>query len=190
VLGEVASPPVAQLVERMLARSDNDLAEALARHVALAQGQPASFAGAAAALEQVLAPLGVDPATAVLADGSGLSRSTRIRPDAVTGLLTRAASGSDPRLAPLLSGLPVGGFHGTLAGRYRTGTAAGPAAGAIRAKTGTLEGVSALAGVVRTREGRLLAFTLVAAGVPLGANREAENALDRLATSLAACGCR
>ena len=190
LLGEVFSPTIVALVERMLARSDNDLAEALARHVALAQGQPASFAGASVALEQVLAPLGVDPATAVLADGSGLSRSNRIPPSAVTGLLARATSGSNPRLAPLLTGLPVGGFSGTLAGRYRTGTVAAPGAGAVRAKTGTLEGVSALAGVVRTNDGRLLAFDLVADGVPAGANAGAEKALDRLASSLAACGCR
>lgn len=189
-LGEVKSPTVVQLVERMLARSDNDLAESLARQVALAQGQPASFAGASQALEQVLAPLGLDPADIVLADGSGLSRSTRISPADITRLLVRAASGSDPRLAPLVSSLPVAGFHGTLAGRFRTGTAAAPAAGSVRAKTGTLDGVSALAGVVRTAEGRLLAFDLVADGVPLGANKGAEAALDRLASSLAACGCR
>ncbi len=189
-LGEVTSPTIVALVERMLARSDNDLAEALARHVALAQGQPASFSGASSALEQVLAPLGVNPAAVLLADGSGLSRSNRIPPSAVTGLLARAGSGTDPRLAPLLTGLPVGGFSGTLAGRYRTGTAAAPGAGAVRAKTGTLEGVSALAGVVRTNDGRLLAFHLVADGVPVGANAGAEKALDRLAAALAACGCR
>lgn len=189
-LGEVLSPPVAQLVERMLARSDNDLAEALARQVALVRGQPASFAGASAALEQVLAATGLAPGAVVLADGSGLSRLSRISPGELTGLLSRAASGEDPRLAPLLSGLPVAGFHGTLANRYRVGDAGAPAAGAVRAKTGTLDGVSALAGLVRTADGRLLAFDLTADGVPLGANRGAEAALDRLAAALAACGCR
>ncbi len=189
-LGEVTSPTVVQLVERMLTRSDNDLAESLARQVALSQGQPASFAGAALALEQVLAPLGVDPAKAVLADGSGLSTSTRISPAAVTGLLARAASGREPRLAPLVAGLPVGGFDGTLAGRFRLGDGAAPGAGSVRAKTGTLDGVSALAGVVRTADGRLLAFDLTADEVPLGANSAAQAALDRLASSLAACGCR
>ncbi len=189
-LGEVLGPPVAQLVERMLARSDNDLAEALARQVALVQGQPASFAGASAALEQVLARTGLAAGAVVLADGSGLSRLSRISPDGVTGLLSRAASGEDPRLAPLLGALPVAGFHGTLANRYRAGDDGAPAAGAVRAKTGTLDGVSALAGVVRTVDGRLLAFDLTADGVPLGANRGAEAALDRLAAALAACGCR
>ena len=184
-LGAVQSPPLSLLVERMLSRSDNDLAEALARAVALAQGQPASFAGAAAAVGAVLAGLGVTGVD--LDDGSGLSRSNRLQPAALTRLLARA--GSEDRFAPLLAGLPVAGFDGTLARRYRTGPGV-PAAGVVRAKTGTLDGVSALAGLVQTADGRLLAFDLTADGVPLGATRGAEAALDRLAAALASCGCR
>ena len=89
----------------------------------------------------------------------------------------------------MLSGLPVAGFDGTLARRYRhRPVAAGRRA--VRAKTGTLLGVSALAGLVRTADGRLLAFDLTADAVPLGATRAAERALDRLAAALASCGCR
>jgi D-alanyl-D-alanine carboxypeptidase/D-alanyl-D-alanine-endopeptidase (penicillin-binding protein 4) len=88
----------------------------------------------------------------------------------------------------VLTGLPVAGFDGTLAPRYRTGPAL-PAAGRVRAKTGTLNAVSALAGLVRTADGRLLAFDLTTNSVPLGANRRAERALDALAARLAACGC-
>ena len=190
-LGQVVSPPVGLLVERMLVRSDNDLAEALARQVALAKGQPASFEGAAAAVAEVLAPTlvaaGVDPDAVDLRDGSGLSRSNRLQPAALTRVL--AAAGTVDRLAPVLSGLPVAGFDGTLARRYRSGGGL-PAAGAVRAKTGTLNGVSALAGLVRTADGRLLAFDLTADAVPLGATRRAEAALDRLAAVLAGCGCR
>jgi serine-type D-Ala-D-Ala carboxypeptidase/endopeptidase (penicillin-binding protein 4) len=184
------------LVERMLARSDNDLAEALARQVALSQGQPASFAGGAVAVQAVLGPfldeVGVGREAVALVDGSGLSRLDRLAPAALTRLLARVASddGSDTaqRLAPVLTGLPVAGFSGTLMDRYRTGGGL-PAAGVVRAKTGTLNGVSALAGLVRTADGRLLAFDLTADGVPLGATRRAEAALDRLAAALAACGC-
>ena len=121
-----------------------------------------------------------------LADGSGLSRLDRLEPAALTALLARA--GTEDRLAPLLSGLPVAGFDGTLARRFRTGASV-PAAGVVRAKTGTLNGVSALAGLVRTADGRLLAFDLTADAVPLGATRGAEAALDRLAAVLASCGC-
>ena len=184
-LGAVRSPPVSLLVERMLSRSDNDLAEALARAVALDRGQPASFGGAAAAVDGVLSGLGITGVT--LQDGSGLSRSNRLQPASLTRLLARA--GTEDRFAPLLAGLPVAGFDGTLALRYRTGAGL-PAAGAVRAKTGTLNGVSALAGLVRTADGRLLAFDLTADGVPLGATRRAEAALDRLAAALASCGCR
>ena len=197
-LGAVVSPPVPLLVESMLARSDNDLAEALARQVALAQGQPASFAGAAAAVDQVLAPLvdeaGVARNAVRLLDGSGLSRQNRLQPAALTRLLARVAaddgSATAERLSPVLTGLPVAGFSGTLDDRYR-GSGALPGAGVVRAKTGTLDGVSALAGLVRTADGRLLAFDLTAQGVPFGAaTLQAEAALDRLAAALAACGCR
>ncbi|MCW2681854.1 MAG: dacB [Frankiales bacterium] len=198
-LGAVTSQPVPQLVERMLAHSDNDLAEALARHVALSQGQPASFAGGAAAVQQVLGSfldeVGVGRQAVALVDGSGLSRDDRLEPAALTRLLARVASddGSAPveQLSPVLTGLPVAGFSGTLSERYRkAATGARLGAGIVRAKTGTLNGVSALAGLVRTADGRLLAFDLTADGVPLGANRQAEAALDRLAAALAGCGCR
>lgn len=196
-LGAVVSPPVPVLVERMLARSDNDLAEALVRQVALSQGQPASFAGGAAALPMVLGPyldeVGVGRDAVALVDGSGLSRLNRLEPAALTRLLARVATddGSETvaRLAPVLTGLPVAGFSGTLSERYREGDGL-PAAGVVRAKTGTLNGVSALAGLVRTADGRLLAFDVTADGVPLGATRQAERALDRLAAAFAACGCR
>jgi D-alanyl-D-alanine carboxypeptidase/D-alanyl-D-alanine-endopeptidase (penicillin-binding protein 4) len=187
-LAEVSSATAPQLVERMLLLSDNDLAEALARQVALATGRPASFAGAAAGTSAVLAEAGVDPAAVRLSDGSGLSRDNRIEPGAITRLLVQAVSGDDPRLTPLLTGLPVAGFDGTLAPRYRTGAAV-PAAGRVRAKTGTLNAVSALAGLLRTADGRLLAFDLTTNAVPLGSNRRAERVLDALAARLAACGC-
>ena len=195
-LGAVQSAPIPLLVERMLSRSDNDLAEALARHVAIAQGEPASFAGGAAAVREVLGPyleeVGVGRDAVALVDGSGLSRLNLLQPAALTRVLARVASvdGSDTveRLAPVLTGLPVGGFSGTLSERYREGGGL-PGAGVVRAKTGTLNGVSALAGLLRTADGRLLAFDLTAGGVPLGATKQAEAALDAAAAAIASCGC-
>ncbi|MDP3711657.1 MAG: D-alanyl-D-alanine carboxypeptidase/D-alanyl-D-alanine-endopeptidase [Mycobacteriales bacterium] len=189
VLASVVSPTVGQLVEDMLVRSDNDLAESLARQVALAKGQPATFTGAAAAVAAVLEEAGVPRGSLALVDASGLSRDDRVQPAALTAVLRALAVGDASRLGPALTGLPVAGFDGTLAKRYRTGPSL-PAAGVVRAKTGTLNGVSALAGLVRTRDGRLLAFDLTADGVPLGATRQAEAALDRFAAVLASCGCR
>ncbi|MCW2707348.1 MAG: D-alanyl-D-alanine carboxypeptidase/D-alanyl-D-alanine-endopeptidase, partial [Frankiales bacterium] len=63
------------------------------------------------------------------------------------------------------------------------------AAGDVRAKTGTLDGVSALAGLVTTRTGGVLAFDITADRVPVGGTTAAEAALDRVATAMAACGC-
>lgn len=180
-LAQVDSPPLAELVEQMLSSSDNDLAEALGRQVALATGQPASFDGEAAAIAAVLGRLRV---RVDLRDASGLSPLSRLSPTALTALLSVVTT--DGRYGPVLSGLPVGGFDGTLEDRFRKGAGAG----VVRAKTGTLNGVSALAGLVRTREGRLLAFDVTADGVRLGATVGAQRALDRLATVLAACGCR
>ena len=189
-LAAVVSPPVPQLVERMLDLSDNDLAESLSRQVALAEGEPATFAGASQAVAGVLARVLPEAADGIrLADGSGLSRLDRVRPGVLVRLLALVARGEDPRLSPVLSGLPVAGFRGTLQDRFR-GADGLPAAGVVRAKTGTLSGVSALAGLVRTRSGRLLAFDLTADAVPEGATYGAELALDALAADLARCGCR
>ncbi|MBK5307207.1 MAG: D-alanyl-D-alanine carboxypeptidase/D-alanyl-D-alanine-endopeptidase [Frankiaceae bacterium] len=192
-LGEVHSPPVPQLVEAMLTRSDNDLAESLARQIAIAKGQPATFAGVAVALRAVLGEVltraGATPGSVLLSDGSGLSRLDRVQPGALTRLLASVAGTDRERLFPVLSGLPVAGFDGTLERRYRRGPGL-PAAGVVRAKTGGLNGVTALAGLVRTRDGRLLAFDFTADSVPLSAALTSQTALDRLAAALAACGCR
>ena len=189
VLASVQSPPVSALVEEMLSRSDNDLAEALGRHVALAVGEPASFTGEARAMRRVLGPFlqraGVSPDLLALRDASGLSRDSRIAPAALTRLLAVAAR--DPRYAAVLTGLPVAGFDGTLAERFRKAPSS-TAAGEVRAKTGSLSGVSALAGLVRTADGRLLSFAVIADGI--GATARAQRALDRVAATVAACGCR
>jgi D-alanyl-D-alanine carboxypeptidase/D-alanyl-D-alanine-endopeptidase (penicillin-binding protein 4) len=117
-----------------------------------------------------------------LYDASGLSRLDRVTAAALVGVLRIATSG-DARLAPLTAGLPVAGFTGTLADRYEhAGSRAG--AGVVRAKTGTLAGVNALAGEVVDADGRLLLFAFVADHVPDPSIGEA--ALDRLAAALAA----
>ncbi len=205
VLAETEGPTVAQQVELMLTRSDNDVAESLARQVALARGDAPTFTGAAAALRDVVAevlagapgsasassPGGGSAGTAAplaVQDGSGLSRDSRLLPETLARLLARVADQPDGRYGPLLSGLPVAGFDGTLRRRYDG--AAAPAAGVVRGKTGTLDGTSALAGLLLTADGRLLAFDLTADAVPSGANRGAEAALDALAARLVACGCR
>ncbi|SIQ23642.1 D-alanyl-D-alanine carboxypeptidase / D-alanyl-D-alanine-endopeptidase (penicillin-binding protein 4) [Micromonospora avicenniae] len=188
-LGKVESPPLVRLVDIMITDSDNILAEALARQVALARNQPASFVGAAAAVDQVAGELGLAADELALADGSGLSRTNRISPSLLTDLITLAGNGDHPELAAIFGGLPVGGWSGTLGDRYGT-AATESGAGVVRAKTGTLTGVSAIAGVVTTKEGRLLTFAVLTDRVPADGTDSARAALDRITATLASCGCR
>jgi serine-type D-Ala-D-Ala carboxypeptidase/endopeptidase (penicillin-binding protein 4) len=192
VLGQVSSPPVAELVRTALQNSDNVLAEALGREVARAVGEPTTFDGAARAVIRVLGEAGIDTAGVTLADTSGLSVNDRVPATALSGVLAPAAApnGADPRTAalrPLLDGLPVAGGGGTLADRYTPGTAAADGRGWVRAKTGTLTAANALAGVVDTADGRVLAFSFMSNGVDPGTARPR---LDALAAALHACGCR
>jgi D-alanyl-D-alanine carboxypeptidase/D-alanyl-D-alanine-endopeptidase (penicillin-binding protein 4) len=184
-LATVHSAPIARLVEQALSMSDNMLAEALARQVALARDKPASFEGAAQAVMDTLAEDGIDTSGVALSDGSGLSQQDQVPARALTAVVGGAADGSLEGASALLSGLPVAGYDGTLFDRGD----AGAAPGTVRAKTGTLLGVHALAGTVVTADGRLLAFAVVA-DESTGGEVAAESALDDVAAALAGCGCR
>jgi serine-type D-Ala-D-Ala carboxypeptidase/endopeptidase (penicillin-binding protein 4) len=185
-LARVESPPVAELVELALQTSDNDLAEALARVAAVASGRPGSFDGAREAVAAALTELGVPTDGMVLLDGSGLARGSHVAPLTLARLLQAAADGSHPELAALVDGLPVAGFSGTLGLRYLTGE---PRAGAglVRAKTGTLTGVSALAGLTSVA-GRPTVLVAMSDQVPVGATLQARDDLDRFAALMAATG--
>lgn len=181
-LGAVHSPPVSALVEHLMTVSDNDVAEALIRQVALARRRPASFDGGARAVVDELGRLKAAEGVEIH-DGSGLSIRNRITPLALARLVSLAASDAHPELRPALTGMPVAGFTGTLAAPRHTGqTAAG--AGNVRAKTGTLSGVSTLAGVVQDARGRLLAFAFMLGD---GKKPVQPRRLDRLAAALADC---
>lgn len=188
-LGRVESPTIMRLVEITLGDSDNVVAEALARQVALARGEEASFPGAARAVADTLSELGALVDDVVIADGSGLSRDNQLTAHQLTEILLIAASPTHPALSGIFAGLPVAGWSGTLATRYRgTQQSSGPGAGVIRAKTGTLTDVHSIAGLVVTADGRLLGFAFLADDVPLSQD-QARAALDDLAAALAGCGC-
>jgi serine-type D-Ala-D-Ala carboxypeptidase/endopeptidase (penicillin-binding protein 4) len=179
-VAKVLSAPLSALVERTLTHSDNDIAEALARQTALATGEEASFAGAERAVTKQLTRLKLPLTGARFADGSGLSRQDKLSAGLLTALLARAADPAHPELRPVLTGLPVAGFSGTLQTRYNETS---PGTGLVRAKTGTLTGVNTLAGTVVAPDGRLLAFAFLAGNTP--SRDDAQPALDRLATALA-----
>lgn len=175
------SRPVSALVERMLTNSDNDIAESLVRQTAIERGRPASFAGAQQAVQAELTEQKLPVAGSLLRDGSGLNRHDRITTHLLTALLARAAHPDRPELRPVLTGLPVAGFSGTLQGRF-TDADATTGSGLIRAKTGTLTGVNSLAGTVVGPGGRLLAFAFLAEKAPTPDT--AQRALDHLSAEL------
>ncbi|MFI6392464.1 D-alanyl-D-alanine carboxypeptidase/D-alanyl-D-alanine-endopeptidase [Nonomuraea sp. NPDC050547] len=180
-LGKVDSPPVYALVEHALTFSDNDLSEALARQIALKEGQPASFEGGGKAVLAVLKRLGASRGIQVY-DGSGLSTKNRISADGLARLVALAGSPKHPELHAVASGMPIAGFTGTLGnGRRFSGSDSKGQAGLVRAKTGTLNNVNTLAGLATTKDGRLVTFAFMADQVPLSA----EPVLDRLAAIVA-----
>ena len=116
-------------------------------------------------------------ARAAVVDGSGLSRANRIAPREVVDLL--GTLHRDPGVGPAFeASLAVAGRTGTLARRMR-GT---PAAGACRAKTGTIDGISTLAGYCLRTGGIPVAFAVMMSGVRLDHARAAQ---DRLVAELA-----
>lgn len=184
-LGAVQSPPISALIEHAMTESDNDVAEAMARQVAIKKGLPPSFEGGARAVRETLASLGITNGVDV-SDGSGLSTRNRITPLALARLAALAASPQRPDLRAAITGMPVAGFTGTLAPpRYTTPSSTG-GAGVIRAKTGTLSGVNTLAGLATDADGRLLAFAFMAGD---GKTSVDPSKLDQLAAVLAGCGC-
>jgi D-alanyl-D-alanine carboxypeptidase/D-alanyl-D-alanine-endopeptidase (penicillin-binding protein 4) len=188
-IASVSSPPLSAIVDQMLEESNNVIAENLARQVALATGQPASFSGAVTAVTGELRRLGVRGGLR-LVDGSGLSPQDAIAPATLVKVVEIATT--DTRVRALLAGLPVAGFSGTLSGGQSVFSGIGGAArGSVRAKTGNLGTVTALAGLVTDRNGTTLVFAFMADQIPAaGMLQTAANAIDAAAAALANCGCR
>ncbi|MFI5531386.1 D-alanyl-D-alanine carboxypeptidase/D-alanyl-D-alanine-endopeptidase [Kitasatospora sp. NPDC051853] len=186
-LAAVKSPTIDRLVERFLTTSDNLLTETIARQVAIAAKQPASFEGASLATRQTLEALGVPMTGVVLNDGSGLHKGNQLSPLVLAKLLAVASSPEHPQLRPVLTGLPIAGFTGTMASRFAKSP---EGIGIVRAKTGTLteSGIFTLAGTVMDAEGRPLTFALMSHTTPTGGDA-ARAAIDRAVARLAVCGC-
>ncbi|MGQ0625982.1 MAG: D-alanyl-D-alanine carboxypeptidase/D-alanyl-D-alanine endopeptidase [Sporichthyaceae bacterium] len=189
LVAEVLSPSISALVEHTLVTSDNDAAEALARHIAIARSTPASFDGAAQAVLAELAELGIDVDGARLFDGSGLSRENLITPQVIAATLAGAAADPRSEMRALPAALAIAGANGTLALRFAAPSTV-PARGLVRAKSGFLTGVVTLGGLVVDTTGRLLAFDVAADAVSPGSGLAARAAVDRVAAVLARCGCR
>lgn len=183
-VASVRSATVAQIVEAMIAQSDNEAAEILLRHTAIAAGRPATFDGGVATVQSVLRRLDIDVSGLQLYDGSGLSRRNRIAPQTLAEAVAVSVrkAGTDN----LISDLAVGGFTGTLARRFGK-TDAGR--GVVRGKSGTLTGVHSLAGYVTDRSGTPIAFAVMTDRTKAINPFVTESALDRVAAALAECSC-
>jgi serine-type D-Ala-D-Ala carboxypeptidase/endopeptidase (penicillin-binding protein 4) len=157
------SVPIGDLVRRTNVPSDNYLAEMLLKSLGAAYAGAGTTAAGGAVVRDTLDDFGVRPR---IVDGSGLSRANRTTPRQVVRLLERM-DGQDIA-ATWRSSLAVAGRTGTVRRRMR-GTAA---QGRCRVKTGTIRGVSNLAGVCTTTGGRNVAFAWLMNGVnTFGARR-------------------
>ncbi|MCD7053859.1 D-alanyl-D-alanine carboxypeptidase/D-alanyl-D-alanine-endopeptidase [Rhodococcus sp. BH2-1] len=184
-VASVLSAPLRDRLGQMMRRSDNVLAETIAREVAVAKNSEASFTGATEAIGKTLYDAGFKTDGLTLHDGSGLSVDDRVPARLQADILTAAAGETKPQLRPMLDDLPVAGATGTLSDRYASGDRTG--AGWVRAKTGTLSVASALTGYVVDVDGRVLTFALMSNDRPPEVSRPA---LDAVAGALRLCGCR
>ena len=167
-VASVKSPPVAELVAAMIRESDNLMAELLVREIGLARTGEGTTEAGTQAMVDVLRELDIDVAGVALIDGSGLDRGNRATCGSALGALDLR---HDDRFAALDAGLAVAGRTGTLHKRF-DGTAL---EGRLRAKTGSLNDVVGLVGVLEGRAaGRPdLSFALMANGTGSSANGSA-----------------
>jgi serine-type D-Ala-D-Ala carboxypeptidase/endopeptidase (penicillin-binding protein 4) len=184
-LGAVQSAPLIERLSEMMNVSDNVMAECIAREAAASMHRPLSFAGAVDAVTNRLNTAHIDTGGALLQDSSGLSVDDRLTAKTLDAAVQAAAGPDQPALRPLLDLLPIAGGSGTLSDRFLDTAANTGPAGWLRAKTGSLTAINALAGVVTDRSGRVLTFALISndAG-PTG-----RTAIDALAATLWSCGC-
>jgi len=150
------SPPLSALATTMMRMSQNLYAETLLKTLGL-NGSPGTAEAGRMAVRSVLQNWNIDTGGVIQADGSGLSRYNLITPDAMVAILTHV--GRDERLRSAFeASLPVAGRNGTLENRMK-GTRA---EGSARVKTGSLTGVRAMTGYVRSADGETLAFAIFA----------------------------
>lgn len=150
VLASLESAPLAANLHWLLAESDNTLAEMLLKEIGLVASGAGTSAAGARAVHAALAPR--IAGLAVPADGSGLSPQNRLSCSQVTDALD--LGGPDGLVA---ANLGVAGRSGTMENRYRTSSARD----LVQAKTGSLNGVAALAGFAETPDGAVFSFAVI-----------------------------
>ena len=154
VLATHVSPPLLEYLHVVNKESHNLFSELIFRAIGRAEEGSGSAAASAYAVRRALHEIGVDTSGVIQRDGSGLSGENRVSPAAIVQTLRRMSEG--PLWSEFWATLPRAGMRYELGRMYRSA-----AAGNLRAKTGTIRGVSALSGMVRSRDGERLAFSLM-----------------------------
>jgi serine-type D-Ala-D-Ala carboxypeptidase/endopeptidase (penicillin-binding protein 4) len=156
-VASITSPPLSDVVAVLLQESDNLTAELLVKELGVRFGGEGSTRAGLDVVRSTLDSLGLPEEAMAAADGSGLDRSDRL-----TCELLQTTLAKDGEQGVVSRGLPVAGRNGTLARRF----AGSPADGKVRAKTGSLRGVTGLSGWTTTLDGRALMFSLLANELP------------------------
>lgn len=156
----VQTHTIEQILHRMMKESDNLYAESMFYQIGLTKGKPSTARKAKAVMEALMKKMRMDRRPHRFADGSGLSLYNYVSAEIEVAFLRYAYNNTDI-YSNLLPALPVAAKSGTLEKRM-TKT---PAAGNVRAKTGTLTGISSLAGYCTTAGGHELCFAIINQGV-------------------------
>ena len=150
-----------QILLPMMKKSDNLFAESLFYQIGAQSGRAyADRKRAAHSINSLIEHIGLTSSHYQVADGSGLSLYNYLTPELLVSLL-RYAYRHEEIYLHLYPSLPVAGGDGSLRKRMR-GTSA---AGNVAAKTGTVEGVSTLAGYATAPDGHLLCFAIMNQGL-------------------------
>ena len=138
------SEALTQVAGGALTWSNNFMAEQLLRTLGWRMtGEPGDWENGAEVVQAYWGALGLPADALVFENGSGFSQRGRVTTTALVDLISVAASGNNG----LLSALPVAGEHGTLRARLRR------SGKRVRAKTGTMDGISGLSGVIMGEDG-------------------------------------
>ena len=156
----VRTHSIDQILTKMMKDSDNLYAESMLYQTALTHGRPAKAAGARAITQSLIRKMRLAPSDYKIADGSGLSLYNYVTAELEVAFL-RYAYENSTIYNHLYTALPIAGVDGTLAKRMKETKAANN----VRAKTGTLTGISSLAGYAKAANGHLLAFCIINQGV-------------------------
>ncbi len=177
-LAEHTSPPLTEAIQVVNKMSQNLHAEMLFRFAARASGGAMTLEDALKFAAEFYESAGIEKNDLALQDGSGLSRRDLVTPRTVVTLLQYAAK--QTRWADTYkASLPVAGEDGTLADRMKKT----PAAGRIRAKTGTLDHVAAISGYATTLAGERLVFSMFGNNFA-GKNHDGAGVLDSICEAM------